>query len=59
MKDYADFDGEYEPETLESAGCTGGCEAYDEDGLPDCSKCSQGKKVKFRMLRKILRLIGI
>lgn len=30
-------------ETLETAGCTGGCEAYDEKGLPDCSRCSQGK----------------
>ena len=30
-------------ETLESAGCTGGCEVYDKDGLPDCGRCSQGK----------------
>ena len=33
-------------ETLESAGCTGGCPTYpgapvDEMGLPDCSKCPQ------------------
>jgi len=30
-------------ETLETAGCTGGCEYYDSDGLPDCGRCSQCK----------------
>lgn len=33
-------------ETLESAGCTGGCPTYPgapktKDGYPDCSKCPQ------------------
>lgn len=33
-------------ETLETAGCTGGCPTHpgapvDEMGLPDCSKCPQ------------------
>jgi len=36
----------YIEETLESAGCTGGCPMYPgaprtEDGFPDCSKCPQ------------------
>ena len=35
-------------ETLESAGCTGGCPTYPgapktEDGMPDCTKCPQFK----------------
>jgi len=30
-------------ETLETAGCTGGCESY-KDGLPDCERCSQFKE---------------
>jgi hypothetical protein len=39
----ADLDENYVPETLESAGCTGSCEVI-KDGMPDCSRCSQGKK---------------
>ena len=27
-------------ETLETAGCTGGCESF-KDGLPNCEECSQ------------------
>lgn len=38
----ADLDENYVPDTLESAGCTGGC-VFIKDGMPDCSKCSQGK----------------
>jgi hypothetical protein len=30
----------YNEETLETAGCTGGCESF-KDGLPECEKCSQ------------------
>jgi len=38
----------YVEETLESAGCTGGCPTYSgapktEDGFPDCSKCPQSE----------------
>ncbi|MHA1302524.1 MAG: hypothetical protein ACTSPI_02335 [Candidatus Heimdallarchaeaceae archaeon] len=36
---------DYIEETLESAGCTGGCELF-KDGLPNCEKCSQFKKKK-------------
>lgn len=39
----------YVEETLESAGCTGGCPTYpgapmSDDGMPDCSKCPQFTK---------------
>ena len=41
-----DVSPDYQEETLETAGCTGGCPTYPgapktEDGYPDCSKCSQ------------------
>lgn len=44
-RDDADVSGDYVPETLETAGCTGGCEYY-KDGLPDCGRCSQGGNEK-------------
>jgi len=47
-------------ETIESAGCTGGCEAY-KDGLPDCEKCSQfdgGVMTSKKFFQKIANHIG-
>lgn len=45
----ADFSFGPPKETLETAGCTGGCPTYPgapktETGYPDCSKCPQFQK---------------
>lgn len=47
----ADRSPDYQEETLETAGCTGGCPIYPgapvtEDGYPDCSKCPQFQNEK-------------
>lgn len=49
LKDIADRDDSYQEETLETAGCTGGCLMHPgafktEDGYPDCTKCPQFQK---------------
>lgn len=35
------------PETLETAGCTGSCQSFDDDGLPDCEECYDFKKYNY------------
>ena len=49
FNELADRSPGYVEETLESAGCTGGCPTYPgapmtEDGYPDCSKCPERVK---------------